>query len=137
MQDNFLNFLKVADNVRMPGGRPTKTMPSPLGARIAEARSATSLSQTDLANKIGVPQYTIAYWERKSAALKADQLALLADALDVTTDFLLGRQAINERPTGKAASLFAELSKLPRNQQQRILSMLEDMILAQKTKKAS
>jgi hypothetical protein len=40
-------------------------------------------------------------------------------------------------PTGKARKLFEGVSKLPRSQQQRILAMVEDMLIAQEAKKAS
>jgi hypothetical protein len=36
--------------------------------------------------------------------------------------------------TGKAQTLLEQLSKLPRNQQQRILATVEDMLVAQEAK---
>ncbi len=68
------------------------------------------------------------YWERKPVALRAEQLAALADALNVTADFLLGRptkQPAPKGPPGKLRQAFDRAHKLPRNQQNRIVELVE------------
>jgi len=81
----------------------------------------------------------IAYWERESVSLKIEQLVALADALATSVDYLLGREAAGSGggPKGKARGLFEEVSDLPKYQQQRVLSTVEDMLTARKAKRAS
>ena len=86
------------------------------------------MTQLQLAEKLGVSQEVVAYWERKPVALRAEQLAALADALNVTADSLLGRptkQPAPKGPPGKLRQAFDRAHKLPRNQQNRIVELVE------------
>lgn len=115
----------------MPAGRPAKGKRPSLGKRLAEARQEAGLSQEQLAQMLGTTQRVISYWERAPVALRADQLTALADALSVTTDFLLGRDSPKKRgsgPTGKARKLFEAVSRLPRHQQEKVFAILEPYI---------
>lgn len=62
-----------------------------LGARIKELRAAKSLSQAELANKLGVMQHTVSKYENNVKRPSFEVLILLADVFDVSTDYLLGR----------------------------------------------
>lgn len=133
MQDFLRNSKSVVYTLGMPGGRPTSKPASALGSRIAQARALAGLSQTDLANKLGVEQYQVAYWERKSVSIKAEVLVELANALSVSTDFLLGRENGTGRgkgPVGKAQRVFEQVSQLPRSRQQHIVRVVEDLLKA-------
>ncbi len=71
------------------------------------------------------------YWEREAVSLKPELLAALAVALGVTTDFLLGLASPKQRgtgPVGKARRLFDAISKLPRHQQEKIITLLEPFV---------
>jgi transcriptional regulator with XRE-family HTH domain len=125
-------------NADMPMGRPTTKTRAPLGGRIAAARLEAGLTQQQLADKLGVTQRVVTYWEREAAGLRADQLAQLAEALNVSADFFLGREQKKRGsgPTGKARQVFERVSKLPRSTQQRILANVEDSITAYEARKA-
>jgi transcriptional regulator with XRE-family HTH domain len=100
---------------------------SPLGARLAAARLHAGLTQRQLADKLGLSQRVIAHWETQSVGLRADQLTALADALNVTTDFLLGREEEKPQqsgPSGKVRRVFEEVSTLPRHQQDEAVKFL-------------
>jgi len=115
----------------MPAGRPAKGKRSSLGERLAQARQEAGLSQEQLAEMLGTTQRVISYWERAPVALRADQLTALANALSVTTDFLLGRDSPKKRgsgPTGKAKRLFEAVSRLPRHQQEKVFAVLEPYV---------
>jgi len=129
LSHNFWASSYVSD---VPAGRPAKRPRTFLGERIVSTRQQAGLSQTELAEKIKTTQRVISYWERVPVALRADQITALADALGVTSDFLLGKQSSKPRggPIGKARRLFESISKLPRSQQEKIFSVLE-MIVAQ------
>ncbi len=61
-----------------------------IGERIKELRQETNLTQTELANKIGISQAGIAKWETGDRDPSTDCVILLAKFFGVTTDFLLG-----------------------------------------------
>ena len=113
------------------GGRPTKQPRSTLGQRIAEARERAGVSQAQLAEKLGTTQPRIAYWERKAVNMRSDVLAKIAETLNVSTDVLLGTKPLPIRaakPVGKARQLFDSISKLPRRQQEKVISILEPFV---------
>jgi transcriptional regulator with XRE-family HTH domain len=120
----------------MPQGRPAQTKRPQLGERIAQARTQAGLTQKQLAQKLGTTQRVVTYWEREALGLRAEQLVQLAEALGVSADYFLGRQTKKRGsgPTGKARLVFERVSQLPRFQQQRILSTVEDMLIAQSAK---
>ncbi len=126
-------------NDGMPGGRPPKLKRSEFGERLVAIRQRAGLSQTHVADKLGVSQQAYAGWERTTVALRPDDLAKLAEVLATTTDELLGKQPAPKRgtgPVGKAKALFDRVSALPRDRQQRILTTVEDMLVAHEIRKA-
>lgn len=54
-------------------------------------RKELKLSQTEVAEKLGLGYYTLGKWEQGRAEPSADDLVRLADFFKVSTDFLLGR----------------------------------------------
>jgi len=81
-----------------------------------------------LAEKLGTTQRAVAHWERDPVALRPDQIAAVADALNVTTDELLGRASKDRAPKGPPGKLrlaFEKAHQLPRNQQNRIVEFVE------------
>ena len=125
----------------MPGGRPAKSeQRTGFGKRLYEARIEKGLSQTYVADALGITQPSYADWERKSISLKPEYLPKLAELLDVSIEHLLGTAPAKRKsggPTGKLRRVFDQVSELPYNQQRRIIEMAEDMLIAQKAKKAS
>jgi transcriptional regulator with XRE-family HTH domain len=57
---------------------------------IAEIRKEKSLSQTDLANSSEVSREMIGKYERGDASLSIDAAKKIADALEVSLDYLVG-----------------------------------------------
>jgi transcriptional regulator with XRE-family HTH domain len=113
------------------GTRTIQKPRSPLGDRIVKARLRAGLTQKDLAEQLSVSQRAIAHWETNSVALRADQLAALADVLGVTVDYLMGREEGKSQKSmaaGKARQVFEEVNSLPRAQQQRILDVVQAML---------
>ena len=115
----------------MPKGRPTTKPRTDFGLRLFAAREARGLSQTQVAEKLGITQSSYADWERYSVALRPEQLALLAEVLEVTVEDLLGTKPKNRRgagPAGKMRQLFEAATVLPRTQQQKIVDILEPFV---------
>jgi transcriptional regulator with XRE-family HTH domain len=124
----------------MHGGRPPKsTQRTAFGKRLYNARIEKGLSQAYVAGQLGITQPSYADWERKAISLKPEYLPMLAELLDVSVEQLLGSTASKQRkgggPTGKLRRVFDQVSELPHSQQRRIISIVEDMLIAQKTKK--
>jgi len=115
----------------MAAGRPAKQARTSFGERLASARESAGLTQLQLAEKLGTSQRVITYWEREPVALRAEQLAALADTLGVTTDFLVGRQGSRPRgqgPAGKLRQVFNKASQLPRHQQNKVAEFVEAFV---------
>lgn len=59
--------------------------------RLKELRTENNLSQKALADKIGVSQKAIDYWERGVNEPKAGYIIKICDYFNITADFFLGR----------------------------------------------
>lgn len=111
----------------------TKTKPQQ-GMRLAELRKDAGLSQYELARYVGVPQANIAFWERSEKPPRSEVLPKMAEALGVTVEDLLivgdekpvRRKATKTsgRPPGKVREVFERVSKLPRRQQEHIITWI-------------
>lgn len=118
-----------ADTMAM--GRPSKTTRTEFGERLVTARQTLGLTQSQLAEKLGITQQSYAGWERRETALKPEHLVMLSTVLEVSVEYLLGQEEPRKRgsgPVGKARRVFESLSKLPRHQQQHILTVVEAFV---------
>lgn len=59
--------------------------------RLVQARQMRKLSQEGLAKRAGLQASAVSHFETGSRKPSFDNLRRLADALDITTDYLLGR----------------------------------------------
>ena len=115
----------------MKTGRPSKQKRPEFGQRLHELREAAGLSQQQLADKLGMSQRAYSHWERRPVALRPDQLQSLASALSLPVETLLANGESKRRgsgPAGKMRQLFEAASKLPRNQQEKILAILQPFV---------
>lgn len=67
------------------------------GDRLKIAREGRQLTQTELANQVGISDQQIYRYESGRSAPIADVLMRLAKALEVSTDYLVG---LVDEPTG-------------------------------------
>ena len=70
------------------------------------------LSQSDLASKSGLQQVAISFFETGRRAPSLGNLKRLADALEVTTDYLMGRSDFAERPMEIVSKSLGDEQKL-------------------------
>lgn len=61
-----------------------------LGEQIKKLRLNKSLTQVELANKLGVAKQSVSNWENENIMPSIEMLIKIADYFGVTTDFLLG-----------------------------------------------
>ena len=131
MQAKSISFFGLPYDDGMKAGRPAKSERADFGARLHALREASGLTQQQVAEQLGITQASYALWERRDVALRADQIARLAKTLNVSTDALIvGAPQGKSRggPTGKARRIFEQLSKLPRAQQQHVLTVVEAFV---------
>ena len=65
--------------------------------RILSLRKINSLSQEELADKIGVSRQAVSKWESEQSLPDIEKIILLSEYFDVTTDYLL--RGIEPKPT--------------------------------------
>ena len=118
----------------MKTGRPPKNERSTFGSRIYELRERSGLSQQEVAEQLGISQSGYALWERRRASVKPENLVKLAAIFRVRVEALLLDDDLKNRkeePSGRSRKLFAQVSKLPRQKQKKILDVVEDWLIPQ------
>ncbi|MER8900767.1 helix-turn-helix transcriptional regulator [Mesorhizobium sp. M0772] len=80
--------------------------------RLREARDLRGLSQAQLAAKAGLPPASVSHFESGPRKPSFDNLKALAKALDVTTDYLLGRSETPDASAETVGRLHRDLHKL-------------------------
>ena len=108
-----------------------------IGDRIRELRKARGLNQDQLAELSSLNRVTVAKYEAGRVEPGAQALSRLADALDVTTDVLLGRyeeetDGTEKEPPSSPKTLEARIvsfgmDQLPQSEREKILSILQTM----------
>ena len=108
-------------------------MSKEFSARLRNARQMRNLSQSELADRAGLQPSAVSHFETGKRSPSFDNLKALSDALQVTTDYLLGR--VDEPgATGAVASmLFRHAGKMSREDLDTLTSMAE--MLAKKAGK--
>lgn len=97
--------------------------------RLKNARNMRSWSQAELATKTELPPSSIAHFETGSRKPSFDNLRRLAEALEVTTDYLMGR--VDEPTVAQAGDpLFRDVARLSGNDRELAKNFLE--MLAQR-----
>jgi transcriptional regulator with XRE-family HTH domain len=115
-------------------GRPAQSSRPAYGQHLAELREAAGLTQQQLADKLGVPQSNITFWERSEKPPRGEVLPKLAAALNVSADALL--RLTPPKPKKQAAKgrlqlVFEAASKLPRRQQEKVAEFVEAFVKQQ------
>lgn len=92
-------------------------MDSEFQHRVKRTREVRGLSQADLAKKTGLQPAAISHFETGQRSPSFDNLRKLADSLEVSVDYLLGRIDEEKHGTGIAAApraqqLFRHAEKL-------------------------
>lgn len=102
--------------------------------RLKAAREIRKWNQTDLAVKAGLPPSSIAHFEGGKRKPSFDTLKRLANALEVTTDYLLGR---TDQPAQAQSgdALYRDVSKLTGDDRELAKDFLKMLALRNQEKK--
>ena len=108
-----------------------------LGQRIAQQCKALNLTQTQLAEMLGISQQTMAHYEGGHLRISVELLTILAQELTTSIEALLGRQtAAKNKKRGPASTLQRQIeliSQLPRAKQKFVMEMLDTVIKQQQS----
>ncbi|MFZ4616663.1 MAG: helix-turn-helix domain-containing protein [Rectinemataceae bacterium] len=104
------------------------------GERLRKTRDDKGLSQQDLAERAGIQASAVSHFELGRRLPSFDNIRRLADALNVSSDFLLGREDVMKVAGPEAAALFREYKELSSEDQQ-ALSKFAEHLAAQKKEK--
>ncbi len=109
--------------------RPSEVFPE----RLRQARELRGLNQGALAERAGMQASAISHFETGGRKPSFDNLRRLADALDVTTDFLLGR--VKEiGATAAADRLHRDIQRLKTTDRTFAVDMIQRMVARAKDK---
>jgi transcriptional regulator with XRE-family HTH domain len=108
------------------------------GARLVALRNTAGLSQTALADLLGVSQANIAFWERSEKPPRSDVLPKLAKILGVSVETILGIEAAPKKPgpVSRLQRLFDDIKDLPRKDQEAAAEWLEFFVDKRRNRKA-
>ncbi|UZQ85079.1 helix-turn-helix domain-containing protein [Thermoclostridium stercorarium] len=106
-----------------------------LSERIKELRNEKGISQSALANHLGLTQQAIAKWEKGIAEPDSEMLKKIATFFDVSVDYLLGRTDIrklnkndNEDFPEDVKVLMRSVSKLTDKQKEIVKRLVQEFI---------
>jgi transcriptional regulator with XRE-family HTH domain len=102
------------------------------GARLREFRVAKGWTQADLGEHVGISQRVVAYYETEGGTPAPELLVRFADALDVSTDVLLGRKpaprSTGPRPKNlRLLRQFEQLEQLPPDDRKTVMKMIDTL----------
>ena len=101
-----------------------------IGERIADLRRARGMSQDELAELATLSRISIARYESGKIEPGAKALGRIADALEVSSDALLGRAEQPETPSNEPQTVEARIvsgaiDKLPKEQRERAVEVMK------------
>jgi transcriptional regulator with XRE-family HTH domain len=104
--------------------------------RLKEVRELRGLNQAELAKKAGMQATAISHFETGSRAPSFDNLRRLADALNVATDYLIGRSDQLKLAGPETDNLFRGLERLSEADLSAIRMMKEALLAKNKASDA-
>jgi transcriptional regulator with XRE-family HTH domain len=99
------------------------------GQRITRLRKERGITQTELAERVGVTQPMISGWERGDLRLHGELITQLCQIFGVSADEILGLQPSPPSPASPARRRLSrrlqEIDKLPRRDQEALLRTID------------
>jgi len=101
-------------------------VPTPLGERVRELRRKRGFTLERLAERVGSSKSYMWEIENKDVTRpSAEKLALIATALDTTTEFLLGGNSEQEAGDAEDVAFYRKYKKLDDPVKERLRKMLD------------
>lgn len=102
---------------------------------ITDLRKEKDWSQADLASKTGISQVMVGKYERGDASPSIEVAKKIADAFEVSLDFLVG-EGQNVSFDKKTMQRIEDIQKLDNATQEMLFNLIDTVIRDQKAKKA-
>lgn len=116
----------------MPMTQDEKLFFKQLGARIAQLRKERGLTQTQLAELLGLTQQMVASYEVGRRRVPVSLLLAVADALTISIEELIGRPpartTAKRGPAPKLQQQIERIGQLPKAKQRFVMEMLETVL---------
>jgi len=101
------------------------------GSIITSLRKEKDWSQTELASKSGVSREMIGKYERGDAVPSIEAAKKIADAFEVSLDYLVG-EGINSKFDKKTVKRLQDIEKLAASEKEHVFAMLDAFIAKNK-----
>lgn len=101
-----------------------------MGARIAQLRKDSSITQVQLAQMMEVSQQTVTSWEVGRRGVPVSAVPSLARVLGSTVEALVGEKTapVRRGPAPKLQQHMERISQLPKPQQRFVMQVLESVL---------
>jgi len=111
-------------------GRLLTRKPTESGARLRALRQAAGLSQTKLAEQLGILQRTLCFYELDADCIPSTLVAPLAQALGVSIEQILGTNGSHNKrgPKSQLERQLEAVAQLPRHQQKKIIDVVNALV---------
>ena len=113
--------------------------PGDFGKRLAALRKAAGYTQQELADEVGATRRMIAYYETESDHPPTNMLVGLANALNVSTDELLGlnNKKKSKQPDTRLQRRLQQIEKMEATDKRQILQVIDAFIERAQLKEAN
>ena len=101
------------------------------GNIISTLRKEKDWSQTELATKSGVSREMIGKYERGEAVPSIEEAKKIADAFEVSLDYLVG-EGVNSKFDKKTVKRLQDIEKLASNEKEHVFAMLDAFLAKNK-----
>jgi transcriptional regulator with XRE-family HTH domain len=103
-----------------------------LGERAARLRKERGITQKEMAERLGVTQPHVSFYESGAMRLHGELIAKLAQVLDVSADVVLGLAAHRQRPAAqshapKLPRTLLRVSSLPERDQRAVFRLISSL----------
>lgn len=105
--------------------------PGGFGARLAQLRKSAGLTQTALAQEIGISQRMMAYYEGPTAFPPATLLPVLARVLGISVETLLGIETAKRKSKAVDTRMqrrLLQIANLPAEERRQIMQLVDAFI---------
>ena len=109
----------------------------PFGGRLARLRREAGYTQQELGEELGISQRMVAYYEGETEHPPTKLLPLLARALGVSADELLGLSPMKriERPSGRLARRLKAVEELPPAEKRQVVQFIDALLEREKLRR--
>jgi transcriptional regulator with XRE-family HTH domain len=106
------------------------------GDKMTMLRKQKNISQVELAEKTSISRDGISKYERGDIIPSVEYAKRIADVLGVSLDYLVSEDAKDEALDKEAVKRIKDIQKLPEQEKEKVLSVIDALIRDFKTRKA-